>query len=160
MTKPKQKHPVLTLERYLPYRLSVLSNQVSGIIAESYKTKFGLSITEWRIMAVLGEYPGSSADEVSGKTQIEKSILSRAVSKLLERKLISREFDENDKRRSILQLTNIGLSVYEELVPLSYDYEQKLISCFTKKEQEQFSTLLDRLYAHTQATETDTEIKS
>ena len=40
-------------------------------------------------MAVLGEYPGISADEVSLKTQIEKSILSRAISKLLQRKLVA-----------------------------------------------------------------------
>ena len=155
MSNKKQSQTVLTLERYMPYRLSVLSNKVSSIIAETYKGKFAISITEWRIMAVLGEYPGSSADEVSGKTQIEKSILSRAVSKLLSRKLIAREFDENDKRRSILQLTDVGLAVYEEMVPLSYDYQQQLVSCFNEAEQEQFSGLIDRLYAHAQKIEDD-----
>ena len=69
------KKPLLTLERYLPYRLSILSNKVSGIVAQTYKDKFALSVTEWRIMAVLGEYSGISADEVSLKTQIEKSLI-------------------------------------------------------------------------------------
>lgn len=147
MTKPKKKQ-ILTLERYLPYRLSILSNKVSGIIAQTYKHKFALSITEWRIMAVLGEYPGISADEVSAKTQIEKSILSRAISKLLQRKLIEREFDSEDKRRSVLALTKTGLSVYDEMVPISYDYEQRLLECFDKKEREQFSQLIDRFYLH------------
>lgn len=146
MAKNKQQQAVLTLERYLPYRLSILSNKVSGIIAETYKSKFALSITEWRIMAVLGEYPGVSADEVSAKTQIEKSILSRAISKLLQRKLIAREFDAEDKRRSILALTKTGLSVYAEMVPISYDYEQRLLACFNQQEREQFSQLIDRLY--------------
>ena len=76
-----ENQSIITLERYLPYRLSILSNKVSSLIAETYKHKFALSITEWRIMAVLGEYPGTSADEVSSKTQIEKSILSRALNK-------------------------------------------------------------------------------
>ena len=109
----KSTAAILQLERYLPYRLSILSNRISALISETYSAKFALSITEWRIMAVLGEYPGVSADEVSLKTQIEKSILSRAISKLLHRKLLERAFDPADKRRSMLRLTETGLCVYD-----------------------------------------------
>ena len=144
----KSTAEILQLERYLPYRLSILSNRISALISETYSAKFALSITEWRIMAVLGEYPGVSADEVSLKTQIEKSILSRAISKLLHRKLLERAFDPADKRRSMLRLTETGLSVYDELVPISYDYEQQLLTCFNDSESQQFSELIDRLYAH------------
>ena len=112
---------VLTLESYLPYRLSILSNRVSSIIARTYQDKFGLSVTEWRIMAVLGEYPGASADEVSFKTQIEKSIISRALKKLLSRHLVHREVDEQDRRRQNLSLTETGADVYRQIVPVSYD---------------------------------------
>ncbi len=138
----------LNLESFLPYRLSVTSNKISGIIADTYKDKFAISITEWRIMAVLGSNPGSSADEVSAKTQIEKSILSRAISKLLQRNLIEREFDEDDRRRSILTLSSTGTSVYNEVVPISYDYEKRFLACFSDEEQRQFRQLLDRLYQH------------
>ena len=149
MTEITPKKPeILQLERYLPYRLSTLSNRISGLISETYSSKFALSITEWRIMAVLGEYPGVSADEVSIKTQIEKSILSRAISKLLGRKLLEREFDAEDRRRSILTLTATGLSVYDEVVPVSYAYEDALLTCFSVAEREQFGELIDRLYLH------------
>ena len=144
----KSARKILQLERYLPYRLSILSSRISALISETYSAKFALSITEWRIMAVLGEYPGVSADEVSLKTQIEKSILSRAISKLLQRKLLERAFDPTDKRRSMLRLTETGLSVYDELVPMSYDYEQELLTCFSDTERQQFSELIDRLYEH------------
>jgi len=99
-------------------------------------------------MAVLGEYPGVSADEVSFKTQIEKSILSRAINKLLSRHLVSREFNPSDKRRSMLTLTETGLSVYEEIVPVAYEMEQELLACFNEEDKEQFSALVDRLYDH------------
>jgi len=147
----KKQHPersILTLERYLPYRLSILSNRVSSMIAETYSDKFALSVTQWRIMAVLGEYPDVSADEVSSKTQIEKSILSRAINKLLSRRLVAREFDPADKRRSMLNLTETGLSVYEEIVPVAYEIETELLACFNKEEQEKLSELVDRLYDH------------
>lgn len=144
----KQATPLLTLERYLPYRLSILSNKVSTLVAQAYQNKFALSITEWRIMAVLGEYPGASADEISVKTQIEKSLISRAISKLLKRALIERQIAKEDKRRSQIQLSKTGYAVYEEIVPLSYEYEDTLLACLESDEQEMLSKLIDRLYAH------------
>jgi DNA-binding MarR family transcriptional regulator len=144
----KTTAPVLQLERHFPYRLSILSNRISNLISATYSSKFALSITEWRIMAVLGEYPDISADQVSNNTQIEKSILSRAINKLLQRQLLLREFDAADRRRSMLRLTATGLSVYREVVPVSYDHEEALLNCFSDAEKEQFSELIDRLYRH------------
>lgn len=147
----KLPHCELTLERYFPYRLSILSNKISTLIAESYKDRFALSITEWRIMAILGEYPGVSADEISNKTQIEKSLISRAISKLLRRNLIERSLAEDDKRRSEIVLSELGLDVYNEIVPLSLKYEAELMACLTQEEKKQMSNLLDKLYKHAEA---------
>ena len=51
----------IDLDRFLPYRLSVLTNLVSGTIADAYRRRFGLSIPEWRVLAVLARHPGLSA---------------------------------------------------------------------------------------------------
>ena len=57
---------MLDLEHFLPYRLSVLSNRISQDIAAPVRaTRFGLTITEWRVMAVLGRYPDLSAQPKS-----------------------------------------------------------------------------------------------
>jgi len=45
------RSPKLHLEKFLPYRMSVLSNHVSGAIAAAISCTFGLSIPEWRVMA-------------------------------------------------------------------------------------------------------------
>lgn len=148
MSAKSQRSSVLTLERYLPYRLSILSNRVSLIIAQAYKDKFGLSITEWRIMAVLGEYPGASADEISNKTQIEKSMISRAVQKLLGRNLVIRHVDQQDRRRQNLDLTPTGKDVYQQIVPISYDYEDNLLECLSDREIKQLDTIINKLDAH------------
>lgn len=144
---------ILKLERFLPYRMSITSNKISSLIADSYRDKFALSITEWRIMAILGEYPGSSADAVCQRTQMEKSIVSRAVSKLLQRKLISREIDPDDRRRSQLTLTGTGESVYADVIPVSYAYEEALQACFSDTEREQFGRMLDKLYQQAEQVE-------
>ena len=138
----------LILERFAPYRLSILSNRISDLIAATYKDRFALSITEWRIMAVLGEYPRVSGEEVSVKTQIEKSILSRAIQKLLKRHLLERSIDKKDRRRQVLTLSHLGLDIYQQIVPLSLQHEEKILACFNQKERDQFSAYLDRLQEH------------
>ena len=135
----------LQLESFLPYRLSLLSNAVSGAIAAVYGDKFAISMPEWRIMMILAEYPDISADEVCRRTKIEKSVVSRAVARLLKRHFINREIDEDDRRRSILRLSETGLSVYDEVMPIARDYEAKLLSGLTAEEMETFNAMIDKL---------------
>lgn len=140
-----QHRKPLQLEAFLPYRLSLLSNAISGAIAAVYGDKFAISMPEWRIMMILAEYPDISADEVCRRTKIEKSVVSRAVARLLKRHLINREVDEKDRRRSILRLSETGLSVYDEVMPIARDYEAKLLSDLSVGELETFNDMIDRL---------------
>ena len=80
----------LILENFLPYRLSILSNTVSSTIATAYNKRFGLSIPEWRVIAVLGRFPGLSAVEVAERTLMDKVAVSRAVTKLINADRINR----------------------------------------------------------------------
>ena len=73
----------LILEEFMPYRLARLSSTVSARVAKAYDKEFGLSIPEWRVIAVLGRYPGLSAVEVAEQTFLDKVAVSRAVTKLI-----------------------------------------------------------------------------
>ena len=52
-------------------------------IAAAYFAHFGLTIPEWRVMAVLAANPGLSAAEVTARTAMDKVAVSRAVATLL-----------------------------------------------------------------------------
>ena len=67
------------LEHFLPYRLSLLTNTVSDGIAQAYRQRHDISVTEWRVMAVLGRYPGLTASEIVERTALDKVAISRAV---------------------------------------------------------------------------------
>ena len=139
VTKP------LILEDFLPYRLSLLSNTVSSRIAATYQDKFGISMPEWRIMAVLAEYPESAADDVCQRTRIEKSVVSRSVARLLGRNLLTRELDKQDRRRSSLSLSETGHAVYSEVMPVAERFELMLLSGLDAGEKKQLSSLLTKL---------------
>ena len=137
--------PGLDLKAFLPYRLSIVTNRISASFARLYSEKFNLSIPEWRVMAVLGQQPGLSADEVCGETEMDKVPVSRAVTKLLDKGLLSREFSGKDRRRSILSLSESGYGMYAQIVPLALSYEEELKAVLTADEQSQLDVLLDKL---------------
>ena len=112
-TRLRASHVLLDLEQFLPYRLSVLSNRVSGNIAKLYGDRYGLAIPEWRVITILALYPGSSASEVSDRTAMDKVAVSRAVARLLERGFIKRETHGDDRRRSVLALSAAGFEASE-----------------------------------------------
>ncbi|GAB2492971.1 MarR family transcriptional regulator [Pseudoxanthomonas sangjuensis] len=133
------------LDRLFSYRLSVLSNRISGAISREYHRRFGLAITEWRVMAVLGRFPGLSAGEVSARTAMDKVAVSRAVARLLERGLIQREIHDDDRRRSVLALSTEGVRVHDEVAPMVMEYHQRLFESFTPEERAVLDKLLDKL---------------
>jgi len=143
--KSPRREGVLVLEQFLPYRLSVLSNTVSGRIAKSYAERFSLTVPEWRVMAVLGRFPGLTAGEVTERTAMDKVQVSRAVARLLKTRRIERRVVDGDRRALHLFLTNEGKSVYSEIVPLALDYERRLGASLSAGERAQLEKLLAKL---------------
>lgn len=141
---------VINLEEFLPYRLSVLSNTVSNAIAQGYKGRFGLSIPDWRVMAVLARFPGSSAQELVRWTGMDKVAVSRGVSRLLERGLVQRDVAAEDRRRSQLRLSDAGCEVYREIVPVAQDYESQLLAGFSAEKKQLLEEILKDLQASAQ----------
>jgi DNA-binding MarR family transcriptional regulator len=130
------KETTLELDRFLPYRLSVLSNIVSTAISGAYEKRFGLTIPEWRVMAVLAMTPGLSAAQVAQRTAMDKVAVSRAVASLLRARRIVRQTARADRRRSLLRLSTAGQKVYAQVVPVALDYERDLLAPLTQKDRE------------------------
>ena len=137
---------LLELETFLPYRLSVLSNTLSQSIARVYDKRFGLSITEWRAMAVLGHRADLSGREVAERTAMDKVAVSRAIARLLQKGLIERGTATNDQRRSVLRLSAEGWNIYDQVAPLALEHEKRLLSHLNGEEREWLARILDTLW--------------
>jgi DNA-binding MarR family transcriptional regulator len=125
----------LQLDKFLPYRLSVLANVVSTAIAGAYAQRFGLSIPEWRVLAVLADAPNLSAAEVAQRTAMDKVAVSRAVASLLRARRIERRMARADRRRSVLRLSASGERVYAQVVPFALAYESELLEPLDARER-------------------------
>jgi DNA-binding MarR family transcriptional regulator len=137
----------LKLENFLPYQLAILSNTVSTSIARAYDQRFQVSVPEWRVIAALGRFPGLSAIEVAERTMLDKVAVSRAVTKLIKAGRIDRGFADADKRRSILNLSEEGKKLYDEISQLGLQFERDLVQGFSHEEMENLNDIMQRLLA-------------
>ena len=146
--KPRNPAESFELERFLPYRLSLLTNTVSQGIAASYRDEHGISVTEWRILAVVGRYPGLSASEVVEKTSMDKVAIHRGVKALVARGLLERRTDTGDRRRQALNITRPkGQAVIENIIPRARQFERQLLQALTREESAFLQRILEKLQA-------------
>ncbi|NKI35694.1 MarR family transcriptional regulator [Wenzhouxiangella sp. XN79A] len=138
---------MLDLEHFLPYRLSVLSNRISEGIALTYRNRFGLSVTEWRAIAIVGRYPRISATEVAQRSAMDKVAVSRAVKNLLARGLLEREASDSDRRAKHLSLSREGQTVHDRIVPEARAFERRLLAALDPDDRAALDRAIDRLAA-------------
>ena len=135
----------LRLDSYLPYRLSVASNAVSGLIARAYEDRFGLSIPQWRLVCVLAEDGGLTQVQIVARTVMDKVTVSRAAQGLVKRRLVGRSQNRQDARSHVLALSEAGRDLHAEIAPLALAYEAALIAGLTTDEVTLLRRLLGRL---------------
>lgn len=134
----------LSLRSFLPYRLNVVAQAVSGGLSAAYADTYGISPPEWRVLATLGEYPQMTARDVSGHSGMHKTQVSRAVLSLEKRRLLARFPSTADRREEILSLSAAGRRIYETLAPMALRYERGLLQGLSPRER----ATLDRLIRH------------
>lgn len=140
----KRTSDTLVLDDYLPYRLSIASNGVSGLIARAYQDRFGLTIPQWRLMAVLAE-GALTPQALVARTAMDKVTVSRAAQGLVTRNLVERTASESDGRSHTLALTDTGRRLHGEIAPLALAYEAALLAGLAPAEVATLKRLLVRL---------------
>jgi len=141
-----KRSPRLDLFRFLPFRLNRLSAEVSNALSSEYQARYGLDIPEWRVLATLGfRNDPCSAQYVSDCTRTHKSTISRAVTSLMQRQIIERVENVDDRREFRLRLTRKGRTLYEELIPRLLRREQDILSCLSSQERKDLAALLGKI---------------
>jgi len=139
----------LDLFSFVPFQLNRLAAEVSAALAVEYQQRYGLDIPGWRILATLGfRNDACTAQFIAQCTRTHKSTISRAVTSLLERELIERVENEDDRRELRLQLTKKGRALYQELVPRLKRREREILSCLSARERDGLAAALGKIERH------------
>lgn len=135
----------LDLADFTPYRIAVLARAMSEQLGAAYENE-GLSIPEWRVLAVISQAPSVAARDVVARTPMDKMAVSRAVASLEAKGLIARR-PAADRRVSALALSARGRAVFSRVSAIALDYEAALFGGLEPSERRAFYDCLAKLEA-------------
>lgn len=132
MTEPT----IPTIRELLSYRLHQVANLLSRGAEMRYRREFGVSLWEWRTVALLGgASEPQSLNELARAAGMDKGQMSRVVSGLTAKKMISREADANDARGIRLSLTPSGRKLYRKLIGAAAERNSAFLGCLNAQER-------------------------
>lgn len=138
-------HCGVDLEKFFPYQLARLAEQVSLATAQVYRTRFSLGRDEWRVMAALAQASEMKTGDVLGRTTMEKMQVSRALARLERDGLVERSPDPGDGRAWLVRLRPAGLALYRKIVPMVQAREEYLLSDLSEAERRLLDAALEKV---------------
>ncbi len=143
-----QKHDVdFDLEQFLPYLLNQAAEATSRSFQEIYRDLYGMTRTQWRVMANLGKFGAMTAKDICVISHVEKTKVSRAVSALETDGFLRRTPSDEDRRAEILSLTDKGRSAFADLGQRAIAYDRDLRGRLGPELTAQLDALLKTLIA-------------
>lgn len=133
------------LEQFLPYLLNQAAEVTSLSFEQIYSAKFGMTRTQWRVMANLGKFGAMTAKDICKISHIEKTKVSRAIVALEEQKLLTREVSVEDRRAENLSLTARGQRIFNDLGQRALNYDLQLRNQLGATVSEKFVSILKSL---------------
>jgi len=138
----------LDFARYVPASLLHISNKLSTGANALYRRKFGVNVTEWRVLAVLANEPDISSQRICEVVGFDKAVVSRVVKGLASRALVKIVGDVGDGRRHRIWLSAKGRALYGRIVVVALERERRLLSTFAPHEIETLIAFLAKLSAN------------
>jgi DNA-binding MarR family transcriptional regulator len=143
--KPAAKPGInLDLEHRTAYRFSILAAQSTRCMADLYR-RAGITVGGWRTLSLIGRYEPINPSSIAERTSVDPDKVTRAVDRLVEKGLVARKVDGEDRRRIVLTLTARGRKVYAELDHVRRVVEEKFLSVLSNDELVRFNAVMDKL---------------
>jgi DNA-binding MarR family transcriptional regulator len=132
-------------EEFLLFRLSSVSRRVASACADVYFTEFGITVSEWRLMAQIGRFGTISAKDVAEIISMDRVAISRAAAKCLEEGLIRETTHPHDRRSKVLSFTRKGAALYKAIIPRACQLANTIEAGLSATESRMFKSLLDKV---------------
>jgi DNA-binding MarR family transcriptional regulator len=136
------------LETFLPYLLNQAAEATSKSFQARYKAAYGMTRTQWRVLANLGKFGAMTARDICTISHIEKTKVSRAVAALAADGLLLRTQSPQDRRAEFLSLTAQGGAVFHDLGQRAIAYDRALRSSLGADLAQKLDAVLRELIAH------------
>lgn len=145
---------------WFSFRLNFVAFRFNDPVYRWIETRYGLVRPEFVALYAVGLREGVAAKNIVASSGLPKNTLSRAIQKLLTRRLLKRDTDKDDLRSYVLWLTAAGRAIFEETMPIMVGQQNRMLSALTEAEQRTLCELMDKLVISSPAWPTDLDNQS
>lgn len=147
----------LNVESFITTQVSRVGNALRRTITLPYAEKFGLTVSEWRMLSVLAEAKRLSFIQLVTQSATDKSLVSRALRRLESRQLVQLKAEPGAPRKGLVcQISPAGLKLYQEVMPLARKRQAAMLLVLTREEREVMHQALQKLHRHCLQNDMDT----
>ena len=131
--------------RLVSQRILVLSNLLRRAAGLRYRRLLDLQAGEWGVVAELGHRSPCTLNDLSGRIGVDKTQLSRTVSRLIARGLVRRKPNPRDNREVRLSLTPQGQDCHAAIMRAGRNANLSLLADLSARERKQLVELIERV---------------
>lgn len=131
---------IIPLEARLSYRCAMIATRIARFLAPMWESRYGLSADTWRAMAIIARYGPTSAKDVATRTSTDAFHVSRAVDRLVRKRLVKRNVDSRDRRRVRLELTPAGRRAHRDIEQTLSRIEEELLAGLDRQERQRMTS--------------------
>lgn len=134
----------VALDDFLPYLLNRIANRLNSDLAEELRG-VGMTLADWRVLAVLKVRDGRSISELSVYTVIEQSTLSRIIDRMVRAGLVVRRPGDRDARRVMIFLTPRGRAAFRKALRIAFRHYEHAVAGLDEAELTRLIATLHRI---------------
>jgi DNA-binding MarR family transcriptional regulator len=132
-------------EQLLTYRLLTLASRLNRQAIKIIESHHDLRLPEWRCLAMIGQNRVLHANRISEAAGMDRGLVSRAIQGLVAKGFVLAERDKDDRRIVRATLTKTGCALYEKLLPVMQQRQQRLLSALSPKDRKAVDRIIECL---------------
>lgn len=144
-TKTRDGVEILDLDTYAPFLINALGGAWQRITSADYRSRFGVGMVEWRVMAMLAIEPGITAARICQVIRMDKAAASRALANLQAGGHLEFKTDDNDPRKRHWRLSEQGLATHQAVLKAALGHEARMVAGVAPAEFDIFLNILRKM---------------
>jgi DNA-binding MarR family transcriptional regulator len=136
--------PVSALDAHLGFWMRFVSNQVSAEFARAVQAR-GVSVSEWVALRTLFDQPESTHAVLVAALGMTKGAVSKVVSRLQDKGLVTRTAHGADARAQMLALTRAGRALVPALAREADANDQRFFGHLSAQQRRDLDALLGEM---------------
>jgi DNA-binding MarR family transcriptional regulator len=145
----------LHIGHFLTFQLIRLANAAKSNVTRRYLADFGLSVPEWRLLAMTIRFQPVRFSELVANSSMDKGQASRTLHAMIKRGYIASKSTAPGSRKAgdtaavpvILTVARKGRALYKAVLPVAQRNQARLLEKLTRDERRTLYSVLSKLFS-------------